>query len=165
MPNPMRLSRGRPPTFKQPHKKAQGRPPSINTIRVTPVGPGGTAARLVFSWDIVERLLKLRDGKNIGLNNYNWHTLYLDILTFTDMTIPGVFVKLKPRVVTFKPTGIKLTKRPGSYQFRAEVRVAGLWLKPGFKTQRVKTLWIRNPAGIMLVFDDEDMMYQQHKAA
>lgn len=165
MPNPMRLARGRPPTFKQPHKKAPGRPPAINTVRAIAVGPGGTAARLVFSWDIVEQLLRLRDGKNQKLTSYNWHTLYLDILTFNDMTIPGVFIKLKPRVVTFEPTGIKLTKMPKGYRFTAETKCENLWLKYGFATQRAKLLWLRNPAGLMVVFRDEDMMYQNHKAA
>lgn len=165
MVNPMRLTRGRPPGFKQPHKKAPGRPPSINTIRAIAVGPGGTAARLVFSWDIVEQLLKLRDGKHQRLTNYNWHTLYLDVLTFNDMTIPGVFIRLKPRVVLMEPTGLKLTKMPKGYRFTTEAKVETFWLKPGFQTQRCKMLWLRNPEGLMVTFRDEDMKYAEHKAA
>lgn len=152
-------SKGRPPGFKKPGA-VKSRPYVINMVRLQAGDPTGREARLVFSWDMIERLIKLRDGKHGKLHNLNWDTLYLDVLPFADMSVPGVFVRLRP--LEFSPLGFKLYKPPGRHTFMMRARAKHLWLKPVAAPKRLKTLWVTEPAGLMVVFDDADMLYEQH---
>lgn len=120
---------------------------------------GGARALFSFSFDVVERLLKARDGRKAKLNYLSWARLHMRFMTFSHYNMPALFVCLDrylfPSDVSEHPKMFKRGK--DTYTFGVYMKTKAIGLKPTFKSQRLKLLWVDKPAGLMLIFEDGDM--------
>ena len=117
----------------------------LNTIRFT------------FSYDIVARLIFLRDGKAGKHNTYTWRRMHLEFLTLKDRSMPAVFVRLDQwRLDNDKSPHPKLSKREGfDHRFHTAIAAKRIGVKVPFKTTRLKLLWLKKPKGLLIIFPDE----------
>lgn len=129
---------------------------SVNYVRVEPQS-GGKIARFTFSYDVADKLLKCRDGRKAKMNAYWNRGLHLVYMTFADTAMPAVFVYLDQIRFGDKSPYPKFTQSKKRFQFVSTVSTRRIRLKPTFKTQRLRLLWIKKPAGLMLMFQDGDM--------
>lgn len=146
------------PPLRPDQRKNQHSVIAINTVRVSP-SKGGTRASFVFSFDIIERLLRARDGKRVKLHFKSWQRLYLKFMTFSQYEdVPALFVYLDNyKFPGDKSEHPKLTKIKRRYMFQCSIASDRIGLRPDFKTQRLKLLWVDKPAGMMLIFGDGDL--------
>ena len=143
-------------TLKRRMPRSGTRPPITNTARVSQFSAGRDVLLFRFSFDIVERLLRKRDGSGAVLNTRSWKGLRMEFMSFTDKSIPAVFVRLaRP---SYDPHDPKLTKDAKGHTFRTSIKAEKVGVKSEIAAQRLKLLWIDNPAGLLLVFPDECMI-------
>lgn len=111
---------------------------------------------------MVNTLFRLQVGKKDAkpmrsLRNY----YYARLVSFAPKGMPAVFVYMTPLLLD--PTmgnGHKLSPCSDRQGFVIEMPRQYLCLKDTMKSKRLKLLWVRNPDGLMLIFDDEDMDYR-----
>lgn len=146
------------PPLRPDQRKNQSTVIATNTARAAP-DRGGSRVAFTFSFDIVERLLKARDGKHAKLHFKSWQRLYLRFMTFTEYDeVPALFVYLDSyKFPGDKSDHPKLTKAKGRFTFHTNVASKVIGLRPDFKARRLKLLWVNKPAGLMLIFDDGDL--------
>lgn len=151
-----------------------GRPLTVEKVRVMSVSSvlhkdTFETLRFTFSWDVIERLLKYRDGPQVSLGPHNWSQLRLSFTRFEDRRMPACFVQLAPGL--FPPSELpkypKVTKTSKGHQFTAQIRAIKLGVTSALVTQELETLWLEHPKfprGLMVIFQDADMLYAGEKA-
>jgi hypothetical protein len=136
--------------------RAGTRPLVSNTVRVCQSGSGRNTLLFRFSFDIVEKLLRKRDGVGSVLNSRSWPGLRMEFMAFSDKSIPAVFVRIaKP---SYDPRDPRLTKAAHGHTFRTVVKASRVGVKDDIPAQRLKLLWIDTPPGLLLVFPDDQML-------
>lgn len=132
-------------------------PLNINTAKAW---SQGNTVRFTLSYDIVGRLIRLRDGKAGKHNTYTWRRMHLEFLTMKDRSMPAVFVRLDQwRLDNDKSPHPKLSKREGhDHRFHTAIAAARIGVKVPFRSTRLKLLWLKSPKGLLLIFPDELML-------
>jgi len=137
---------------------AVGRPPARDQVTVMSIGPKLDVLRFVLSFDVVEHLLQIRDGPGSRLGKWNWNSLRLEFVTFKDVTMPAVLVRLEP--LNFDPRCPRLTRRKDGYRFTVQERARKLGVDKGITTKRLDLLWAdKELGGLILQFPVGDMLY------
>ncbi len=117
--------------------------------------------RFTLSPDMVEGLLQLyTQKKTTKLQRWMIPTLHLQFTALADRGMPAVFVTLAPLLLESYasiPYCYRLVLRPGRHGFRYTVPAKYIGVRLDIKSKRLRTLWVRNPDGLMFIFDDEDM--------
>lgn len=150
-------------------ERGRGRPLSTETVRMMSVTNSDKdtleTLRFVLSFDVVERLLQLRDmNPKAKLGPKNWSWLRVEFLSFDDKSMPCAFMRLAPGDLHQSQLSRfpKLTKDYTGHQFKTHVRASTIGVRNAVLTQRLETMWMedrRFPRGLLLIFEDDDMLY------
>lgn len=135
-------------------RRAKGRPKNVGVVKVAQEAPGRSVLRFSFAEDIIEKLLRQRDGAGVSLNRSTERGQRMEFLAFSDKSIPAVFVRLAQP--SFDPIHNKLTRTKRS--FRIVIKAEKIGVKNEIPNIELKTLWIDNPKGLLLIFPDEYML-------
>lgn len=136
-------------------RRARGRPKNVGIVKVAQEAPGRSVLRFSFAEDIIEKLLRQRDGAGVSLNRSTERGQRMEFLAFSDKSIPAVFVRLAQP--SFDPIHNKLV-RASSRSFRIVMKAEKIGVKAEIPNIELKTLWIDNPKGLLLIFPDEYML-------
>lgn len=137
----------------------RGRLPLTETVSVLSTGKDDRVLRFTVSWDIVEKLLQIRDGDDQTLGPWSFPGLRMQFVRFVDDSLPAVLIRLEP--VSFDPRAPRLTKALTGRRFYASERAAKLGVCNGILTQRLQTLWAEKMGGLIVQFQEGDMLYAE----
>lgn len=152
-------------------KSPAGRKRASEDVRVVGVMGGSTDdadfLRISMAWDVTERLLKLREP-NAKLTPYYERGLRLIATSFEDRSTPAVFLQIAPFVLnTFETVRLpRLSRANKGRRFIATIKAKTLGIRGNLPSKLVDLLWLedpRFPRGLILCFENEDMLYSGPK--
>ena len=135
-------------------RKKAGRKKIEDDVTITPKHDNTSTVRLRFPESCVERLLRKRDGAGASLNRFTEKGLRLERMSFTDASIPAAFFRLEK--LSFDPRSPRLRRFGRAIYTSASARM--LKIKKPDKSYRLKTLWINEPPGLLVIFPDDWML-------
>lgn len=133
--------------------------PGVNTVRVH-ASVKEEKIRFTFSADMVEGLVKLYlRRKAAKLEGWMLPKLHARFTPLADRGMPAVFITLAPLLLDFYalPYCYRLIRVPNKHTFRFTVPAKYIGVRLDIKGKRLRTMWVKDPPGLMLIFDDEDM--------
>ena len=116
--------------------------------------------RFTFSADMVEGLVRLYLRKKTAkLEKWMLPQLHARFTPLADRGMPAVFITLAPLLLEHYnlPYCYRLIRVPHKHTFRFTVPAKYIGVRLDIKGKRLKTLWVKDPMGLMLIFEDEDM--------
>lgn len=132
----------------------------LNTAKVW--SQKGGILRFTLSYDLVEKLIYLRDGKHGKLNAYTWKDLHIEFQGLTDRSMPAIFVRLdKWRLLGDKSPWPKLSKRNDDHRFHTSINSKRIGIKPDIEATRLKLMWMKKLKGLLLIFPDDALLPKQ----
>ena len=115
----------------------------------------GGVLRFTLSYDLVQKLIFLRDGVNGKLNAYTWRDLHVEFLTMSHHGVPAVFLRLDQwRLKGDKSPHPKISKRNDDHRFHTSIAARRLGLRPDLPLTRMKIMWLKKLKGLLLIFPD-----------
>lgn len=128
-----------------------GRPKLTGRVRFYPNQARGLA-EVIFTFDIVQRLVRLRDGDAIK----RWDRYYyLEVLR--DPGVPAIMVRIE--APTFHPGGRRLTRhpsRPNTYRLNLSAKTFNL--RDDAAPFDFDQLWIEAKRAVVLIFPREAVL-------
>lgn len=122
----------------------------------------GGILRFTLSYDIVERLVFLRDGKKGKLNAYTWRDMHVEFHTMADRSMPALFLRLDQwRLLGDKSPWPKMSKRNDDHRFHMSINSKRVGFRPDIPATRLKLMWIKKPKGLLLIFPDDALLPKQ----
>lgn len=112
-----------------------------------------------MSIGVVQRLLRAYTGvpkKKLTESIFDY--LYVDVMPLVQKKMPAMFISLAPMVTDrYYQRGHKLSRDRKRFVFVFEYPLLYLGLKPTIKAQRLKIAWMKDPNGLMVIFEDDDV--------
>lgn len=122
----------------------------------------GGILRFTLSYDLVQRLVFLRDGKAGKLNAYTWKDMHVEFHGMADRSMPAIFLRLDQwRLLGDKSPWPKLSKRNDDHRFHMSINAARIGMRTDQPSTRLRLMWIKKPKGLLLIFPDEYLLPKQ----
>jgi hypothetical protein len=146
-------------------KKSQPKIPSLLSRNVAKVwSQKGGVLRFTLSYDIVERLVLLRDGPKGKLNAYSWRDMHVEFMTMTHQSVPAIFLRLDQwRLSSDKSPHPKISKRNDGHRFHTSISARRVGIRPDQPHTRLKLLWLKKQKGLLLIFPDESISVKKEE--
>lgn len=152
---------------KRKRKPGGGRKPMQDTVKLMTVAPRGGAtrirARLVFSEDVVEKLLELHDRTFSAFYfipaAQRLRILRLQFGRLSDINIPGIFVHVEPP--SYNPEGYRVRRITNGRRYQCELKASKLGLIDTIPATELEMMWMdgpQRPHGLFLMFPDQFML-------